>query len=219
MARGSGVSLEIDASSLPLLPELEKHVIAGHLTGGCKRIRAYLDGKVAVAASMSATLREAAYDPQTSGGLLIALAAKDADRLLDDLAAAGVEGRPRGRTRASAALALGRARLIDPSFDAREIAAALKPGGPIARGLPRYEHRREQIRMAERVARTFDHGGVLAVEAGTGTGKSLAYLVPAIHWSRHSGERVIVSTQTINLQEQLVGVDLPLLAAHLGVPF
>jgi ATP-dependent DNA helicase DinG len=109
--------------------------------------------------------------------------------------------------------------LIDPSFDAREIAAALEPGGPIARGLPRYEHRREQIRMAERVAHTFDHGGVLAVEAGTGTGKSLAYLVPAIHWSRHSGERVIVSTQTINLQEQLVGVDLPLLAAHLGVPF
>jgi ATP-dependent DNA helicase DinG len=73
--------------------------------------------------------------------------------------------------------------------------------------------------MADRVAETFARGGVLAVEAGTGTGKSLAYLVPAIHWSRSSGERVIVSTQTINLQEQLVGVDLPLLAAHLGIPF
>jgi ATP-dependent DNA helicase DinG len=109
--------------------------------------------------------------------------------------------------------------LIDPSFDAREIAALLEPGGPIARGLPRYEHRVEQIRMAERVADTFDRGGVLAIEAGTGTGKSLAYLVPAIRWSRHSGERVIVSTHTINLQEQLVDVDLPLLAAHLGVPF
>jgi ATP-dependent DNA helicase DinG len=109
--------------------------------------------------------------------------------------------------------------LSDPSFDARGIAAALGPAGPIARGLPHYEHRPEQIRMAERVAETFARGGVLAVEAGTGTGKSLAYLVPAIHWSRHTGQRVIVSTQTINLQEQLVGVDLPLLAAHLGVPF
>jgi ATP-dependent DNA helicase DinG len=109
--------------------------------------------------------------------------------------------------------------LSDPSFDAQGIAAALGPGGPIARGLPHYEHRLEQIRMAERVAETFARGGVLAVEAGTGTGKSLAYLVPAIHWSRHTGERVIVSTHTINLQEQLVHVDLPLLAAHLGVPF
>ncbi len=90
MARGSGVTLELDASSLPLLPGLEEHVVAGHLTGGCKRNRAYLEGKVAVAASVSVTLREAAYDPQTSGGLLIALPARDADRLLDDLASWGV---------------------------------------------------------------------------------------------------------------------------------
>ena len=106
-----------------------------------------------------------------------------------------------------------------PAFGAQQIADALGPAGPIARGLPHYEHRPEQIRMAERVTETFARGGVLAVEAGTGTGKSLAYLVPAIHWSRQTGERVIVSTQTINLQEQLVAVDLPLLAVHLGVPF
>ena len=73
--------------------------------------------------------------------------------------------------------------------------------------------------MAERVAETFARGGVLLVEAGTGTGKSLAYLVPAIHWARAHAERVIVSTNTINLQEQLVRIDLPLLAAHLGVTF
>jgi ATP-dependent DNA helicase DinG len=109
--------------------------------------------------------------------------------------------------------------LSGPTFDAEEIAAALGPAGRIARGLPHYEHRPAQVRMAERVAETFARGGVLAIEAGTGTGKSLAYLVPAIHWSRSTGERVIVSTQTINLQEQLVGVDLPLLAAHLDVPF
>lgn len=104
-------------------------------------------------------------------------------------------------------------------FDPATIAAELGPSGPIARALSGYELRREQIRMAERVAETFTHGGILVVEAGTGTGKSLAYLVPAIHWSRAQGERVIVSTNTINLQEQLVRIDLPLLAEHLGVAF
>ena len=104
-------------------------------------------------------------------------------------------------------------------MDPQTIAAELGPAGPIARGLEGYEHRREQMHMAERVAQTFDQGGVLVVEAGTGTGKSLAYLVPAIHWAKESGERVVVSTNTINLQEQLVRVDLPLLAAHLGISF
>jgi selenide, water dikinase len=100
MARGSGVTLEIDAHNLPVLPEVERHVIAGHLTGGCMRNRAYLDDKVLVATSVSATLREAAYDPQTSGGLLIAVAAKEAERLLDDLAALGVpDARAIGRAR------------------------------------------------------------------------------------------------------------------------
>ncbi len=73
--------------------------------------------------------------------------------------------------------------------------------------------------MARAVAETFAEGGVLAVEAGTGTGKSLAYLIPAIHWSRENDERVIVSTRTINLQEQLVKNDLPFLSAHLGIEF
>jgi ATP-dependent DNA helicase DinG len=105
------------------------------------------------------------------------------------------------------------------SLDPATITAELGPDGPIARALSGYEHRREQIRMAERVTSTFTHGGILVVEAGTGTGKSLAYLVPAIRWSRVHGERVIVSTNTINLQEQLVRIDLPFLAEHLGVAF
>ncbi|MGH7898409.1 MAG: ATP-dependent DNA helicase [Candidatus Binatia bacterium] len=105
------------------------------------------------------------------------------------------------------------------SLSAVRVAAELGPDGPIARSLPGYEHRRDQIRMAEKVAETFAAGGVLVVEAGTGTGKSLAYLVPAIHWSREHGERSIISTNTINLQEQLIRVDLPFLAAHLGVTF
>lgn len=105
------------------------------------------------------------------------------------------------------------------SLDPDKIAAELSPAGFLARHLQGYENRPEQVNMARAVARTFADGGVLAVEAGTGTGKSLAYLVPAIHWSRENGERVIVSTRTINLQEQLVKKDLPFLAERLGVAF
>ena len=95
----------------------------------------------------------------------------------------------------------------------------LGPDGPVARSLSGYEHRQEQLEMTRRVARTLEHGGVLLVEAGTGTGKSLAYLVPAIRWALANGQPVIVSTHTINLQEQLVGTDLPFLARHLGIEF
>jgi selenide,water dikinase len=90
MARGSEAALEIEASTLPLLPDLESLVIGGNLTGGCKRNRAYLEDKVAVAPSVPNAIREAAYDPQTSGGLLIALPVDQAERLLDDLHAHGM---------------------------------------------------------------------------------------------------------------------------------
>jgi selenide,water dikinase len=92
MARGSEVTLRIESAALPLLPDVDDCVVAGHLTGGCKRNRSYLDGKVRIAPHVRETLREVAYDPQTSGGLLIALPPSDADRLLDDLQKAGMEG-------------------------------------------------------------------------------------------------------------------------------
>jgi ATP-dependent DNA helicase DinG len=104
-------------------------------------------------------------------------------------------------------------------LDPAEVAALLAPGGVVARRLPGYEPRREQIAMATAVARTLEGGGILVVEAGTGTGKSLAYLVPAILWAKAHGERVVVSTRTINLQEQLVHTDLPFLQRNLGVEF
>jgi selenide, water dikinase len=93
MARGSEVTLTIDAAALPLLPDLERLVVEGHLTGGCKRNRAYLEGKVSVSPSVPDALREAAFDPQTSGGLLIAVAERDADALLADLRARGLDAR------------------------------------------------------------------------------------------------------------------------------
>jgi len=89
----------------------------------------------------------------------------------------------------------------------------LGPDGPLARGIPGYEHRPSQCRMAEAVASTLEDDGVLLVEAGTGTGKTLAYLVPALL----SGRRVVVSTGTKTLQDQIMSHDLPLLERHLGV--
>ncbi len=87
--------------------------------------------------------------------------------------------------------------------------------GPLSRAVPEYEPRPGQREMAEAVARAFTEGGVLVAEAGTGTGKTLAYLVPSIL----SRQRVLVSTGTKNLQEQIFYKDLPLLERALGVAF
>jgi ATP-dependent DNA helicase DinG len=104
-----------------------------------------------------------------------------------------------------------RAREVTP-VDPLEAAAALGPGGVVARIVRQYEDRPSQRDMAAYVADTYNEGGVSLLEAGTGVGKSFAYLVPAVLWARANGERTVVSTNTINLQEQLVGKDLPLLA-------
>ncbi|MCA9771977.1 MAG: hypothetical protein KC466_06185 [Myxococcales bacterium] len=96
-----------------------------------------------------------------------------------------------------------------------EVAEMLGPEGPIAQALAGYETRAGQIEMAEAVSEAFNRGAVALVEAGTGIGKSLAYLIPSLLWARANGERVVVSTRTINLQEQLFGKDLPLLARAL----
>lgn len=82
-----------------------------------------------------------------------------------------------------------------------------------------YEQRDEQVRMAFAVAEAFNKDRVVLVEAGTGTGKSLAYLIPAILWAVRNNERVVVSTNTINLQEQLIKKDLPFLARNAAVEF
>jgi ATP-dependent DNA helicase DinG len=87
--------------------------------------------------------------------------------------------------------------------------------GPLARALADYEPRAGQREMAAAVAKVFDSGGILLVEAGTGTGKTLAYLVPAIL----GRQRVLVSTGTKNLQEQIYFKDLPVLRDALGLDF
>lgn len=98
--------------------------------------------------------------------------------------------------------------LLDPV----EAADALGPGGRVAQIVTQFENRPSQRDLAAYVADTYNDGGVSLLEAGTGVGKSFAYLVPALRWARLNGERTVVSTNTINLQEQLVGKDLPRLA-------
>ena len=93
------------------------------------------------------------------------------------------------------------------------------PDGLIAKTHPEYEHRPGQIDMAEAVLRAFEQKRHLIVEAGTGTGKTLAYLVPAIAAACGSGARVVVSTGTKNLQEQLMDKDIPFLQETLPARF
>src|SRR5580765_2678267 len=88
----------------------------------------------------------------------------------------------------------------------------LGPEGAIARRLAdKYEHRPQQLEMAEAVERAFAEGHHLLVEAGTGVGKSFAYLLPAIDFAVRTKKRVVISTHTISLQEQLIDKDIPLI--------
>jgi len=93
--------------------------------------------------------------------------------------------------------------------------AVLAPGGGLARAIPHYEDRAEQRVMSAAIARALDDERPLIVEAGTGTGKTLAYLIPALA----SGKRVIVSTGTRALQDQIARHDVPLLRSILARPF
>jgi ATP-dependent DNA helicase DinG len=94
-------------------------------------------------------------------------------------------------------------------LDEDEISGVLEEGGKLAGLIPGYEPRKSQIKLSRDVTSAFNQGGVLAAEAGTGVGKSFAYLVPAFAWAVKNEERVVVSTATINLQKQLVDKDIP----------
>src|SRR5271157_4875756 len=98
-------------------------------------------------------------------------------------------------------------------------ASILGPGGAVARRLPAYELRSQQLEMAQAVARAIERPGHLIVEAGTGVGKSFAYLVPAIQAAVALKKKVVVSTHTIALQEQLIGKDIPFLRSVMGEEF
>lgn len=100
-------------------------------------------------------------------------------------------------------------------LDVDELEGVVAPGGALA-SMAGYEDRAGQRAMLRFVAERFNEGGTGLVEAGTGTGKSMAYLVPAARWAVRNRERTVVSTNTINLQEQLVRKDIPLAEEALG---
>ena len=108
------------------------------------------------------------------------------------------------------------AREIVP-LEVDELAADLGPQGALSRIYPLFEERASQVGMLRQVSLAFNNDEICAAEAGTGVGKSLAYLIPAVAWAMRNGERVVVSTNTINLQQQLVEKDIPLAKKVLAV--
>jgi DNA polymerase-3 subunit epsilon/ATP-dependent DNA helicase DinG len=90
-----------------------------------------------------------------------------------------------------------------------EVTSILEYGGLFSQTFPNFEHRPQQIDMLRAVTQAFNNHRHLLVEAGTGTGKSMAYLIPAALWAMQNNTRVIISTNTINLQDQLINKDIP----------
>jgi DNA polymerase-3 subunit epsilon/ATP-dependent DNA helicase DinG len=105
-----------------------------------------------------------------------------------------------------------RTRELDVDF----VESLLKNGSPLSDAMPGFEERSEQVAMGRAVAEAINQGHRLIVEAGTGVGKSLAYLLPSAMYASMNNKRVVVSTNTINLQEQLVGKDIPVLVNALS---
>lgn len=96
-------------------------------------------------------------------------------------------------------------------LDVPSLTSLLRPGGRFERAFPGFEYRPQQVEMLETVTTAFNEGRHVLVEAGTGTGKSLGYLLPAAFWATANGRRVVISTNTINLQDQLIAKDIPAL--------
>ena len=103
-------------------------------------------------------------------------------------------------------------------IDTDDVAAVLDLGGPFAHYFEQYEYRQQQVDMLHSVADALNNSKHMMVEAGTGTGKSLAYLIPSAYWAINNNTRVVISTNTINLQDQLINKDIPDLQKALNLP-
>ena len=101
------------------------------------------------------------------------------------------------------------------SFDEDKVASLLGVNGPFAKTFSGFEHRPEQEQMLAKVTTAIHNSNHLVVEGGTGVGKSMAYLLPAVLFAMAKGQRVVISTNTINLQEQLLSKDIPALVSVL----
>lgn len=105
------------------------------------------------------------------------------------------------------------------AIDIEEAGNFLADGGPLSEISESYEERPVQIQLLKNIAQTFNKQGIGVFEAGTGVGKSYAYLIPAIIWSVKNKERIVISTGTINLQQQLCEKDLPMAQKITGINF
>jgi len=106
------------------------------------------------------------------------------------------------------------------AIELSELEKLLMPNGPVAKKLgDSFEHRKEQIKVLSETARAFNDDSIALIEAGTGTGKTFSYLIPSIKWALQNNERVVISTNTINLQEQLIGKDIPMLEESIEESF
>lgn len=103
-------------------------------------------------------------------------------------------------------------------LDEDETASILEQGGVFSHHFPQYEYRPEQVGMLRKVTSSLSEGRHLLIEAGTGVGKSMAYLIPATFWAMQNNSRVVISTNTINLQDQLINKDIPDLRDALNIP-
>jgi len=102
------------------------------------------------------------------------------------------------------------------TLDADQLCADLEEDGAIARRLPGFERRESQLDLVRLIARAFNEDALVAAEAGTGVGKSFAYLLPALEFALANDERIVISTATITLQQQLYEKDIPLVLSALG---
>jgi ATP-dependent DNA helicase DinG len=102
-------------------------------------------------------------------------------------------------------------------LDPEEASSVLEYGGAFSKYFESYEYRPEQVEMLQVVADSFSNSRHFLIEAGTGVGKSFAYLVPAAMWAIQNNTRVVISTNTINLQDQLIKKDIPNLASALDI--
>ncbi|MCX8035595.1 MAG: helicase [Candidatus Sumerlaeia bacterium] len=121
-------------------------------------------------------------------------------------------------TRVRVVVSAFRPQTLEP-LDLEQIRRDLGPKGFLSRSLEDFEYRPPQVEMALAVADAFNHNRIAVIEAGTGVGKSMAYLLPSIRWALANKQRVVISTNTINLQEQLLQKDIPQVQRHSGLKF
>ena len=206
-------SITPDAAHRALDDAITSALVLGHLATVARELPAAVISEIAALSEL--------LGPSTAEFFRYAAGSATRDAWLDDVSTAGRRGglsseRPLdgGSSRSHEGPSERDRRDAQPSPELT-VETVFAPAGPLATNLGGYEDRPEQRELAAAIERTFQDGGALVAEAGTGVGKSIAYLVPAIA-AAEMGERVIVSTHTLPLQDQLVRKDAPAVQAALG---